>query len=50
MSQRQDLISQILAQHGEEELDEETLEAMEELSIEDLQLLLNGVPDEEQIF
>jgi hypothetical protein len=49
MSQRQDLINQILAKYDGEEHDEETLEALEELTINDLEQLLNGV-DEEQIF
>lgn len=46
MSQRQDLIKQLLAKHGEEEPDEETLEMLQDLSLSDLEQLLNGTPEE----
>lgn len=47
MTERQNLINQILAKYSEEEQDEETLEMLQDLSIEDLEQLLNGVPAEE---
>lgn len=46
MSQRQDLVNQILANHEDEEQDEETLEMLQDLSIPELEMLLNGTPEE----
>lgn len=47
MTERQNLINQLLAKHNEEEPDEATLEMLQDLSLNDLEQLLNGVPEEE---